>query len=312
MMGHDSQELLVHYRGLVAVRNRGLHVRYIDVGSKRFMSVPARSGFAFFLALLFVYGAAQDQEVLLVDARSKQRKPWRIYIKSAFPYIGFLSGKGAYKTLYVAFGLGLIQNLAIRRGSKQIEVFQCAEVQEDDLLSSFHDIRAKLEDLVDTERSQRTDELARLERSILTLDPTLKSQKAQQAAITLYCLYLRNHRNAHKLLKLWTVTQKAEGLQDAIPAFQEKLDRITFPLGLGRHGFNPSFKNLDLDAVEEELHKLMADLSRFDVQPFLNSGTLLGYYRDGRPIPHDDDFDLGVLVTGNSEEEVAQIGRAHV
>ena len=56
----------------------------------------------------------------------------------------------------------------------------------------------------------------------------------------------------------------------------------------------------------------MSDLTGLDVQPFLNSGTLLGYFRDGRPIPHDDDFDLGILVKGDTEDEAAQNWRHFV
>lgn len=42
------------------------------------------------------------------------------------------------------------------------------------------------------------------------------------------------------------------------------------------------------------------------VQAFVTSGTLLGLIRDGRVIPHDDDFDMAYVSAFSSREDILQ------
>lgn len=58
---------------------------------------------------------------------------------------------------------------------------------------------------------------------------------------------------------------------------------------------------LDADLPGERLRLARVVCRLLDRPHFLDSGTLLGAVRDGRPIPHDDDFDLAVLVRRTSE-----------
>lgn len=308
----QAKEILAHYRGFVVSQARGWHSRYLDVGSKRFLSVPDKSRFPFYFLILFVYGSHECQNVFIEGRHGQTWKPWRLFVKGAFPYLGIISRKGSYKTLYFRFGFRKIRKLVIGRQQSETDILTCVEVPDQALFSSFEEISDGLEAVQEKSVPLSIVEFGKFERSIFTLDPKLTTQIAKKAIIELYCRTLKNHRTAHKLLKSWTETAKALGEPDEIKVFQTKLDQITFPLGLGRHGFNPSFKNLDLDSVESELHKLMKDFAEMGVQPFLNSGTLLGYYRDGHPIPHDDDFDLGILVEGRTEEDVAKNWREFV
>jgi hypothetical protein len=297
---------IAHYRGLLLQRSEGWHARYMDVGSKRFLSLSINPSWKLYIVCLFVYGTQKDQTVAIQTKDKGARSLRSIYVKGRFPFIGLRSAKGSYKRLYFKAGFGSVQRLLIKTPSLEKEILVCAEISKDELLRSFSDIARAL-DKIQTELRLRDEyNLALLERSILTLDPVLQTQTSRKLLVELYCIYLCNHRNAHKLLGSWTAEEEERGCLDEGSEFRQKLDKLTFPLALGRHGFNPSFKNLDLDAVESELHALMQELTNFDVQPFLNSGTLLGYYRDGCPIPHDDDFDLGVLIKGDSEDEVAK------
>jgi hypothetical protein len=50
-----------------------------------------------------------------------------------------------------------------------------------------------------------------------------------------------------------------------------------------------------LHALRAELARVVLDLLP-DEQMFMDGGTLLGAWRDRRAIPHDDDFDLGILL----------------
>lgn len=60
---------------------------------------------------------------------------------------------------------------------------------------------------------------------------------------------------------------------------------------------NEHAKALDFDpeAAADTLRCVNAALRRKGLQPFLMSGTLLGYLRDGNILPHDKDVDIGII-----------------
>ncbi len=312
-LGTTSQPLL-HHRGAYITRNRGWLWSYIDVGSRRFISVPKRASKRFFAAILFVYGADKQTEVTLTNADGSAQKMRRVFIRGTFPYMTLRADAGGYKSMFFKLGFGAHSRMTVKTVDGTDDVLNIRAVGDADLIPTLGDITDQIASLRDEGAKLTLDGFGTLERSLLTL----KSQNPEiehdvdKALIELYCIFHRNHRTAHKLLGQWTDVEKEAGRGDEVSAFVDDLQTITFPLALGRHGFNPSFKNLDLDQVESELHALMETLKALDVQPFLNSGTLLGYFRDGRPIPHDDDFDLGILVNGDTEEEVAKNWRAFV
>ena len=301
-----------HHRGFFVTRINGWLSTYIDVGSKRFLSVPRRDKSAFFATGLFVYGSDARTNVAIVDNNGERKQLWRFFIKSRFPYITRNADGGGYKSFHLKWGFAKNHAIQIECATGTYEVCQIAHVADVDLLHNVADIQAELAHLEKSKELRRPENLARLERSLIQLQKTTPARDINKALIILYCLFEFNHRQAHKRLGIWSAKEKSRGGAQNVQDFQKQLLSITNPLALGRHGFNPSFQNLDLDRVETELHTLMSDLTGLDVQPFLNSGTLLGYFRDGRPIPHDDDFDLGILVKGDTEDEAAQNWRRFV
>lgn len=67
----------------------------------------------------------------------------------------------------------------------------------------------------------------------------------------------------------------------------------------------PPKPGFDVDAANESLKAINRLLRDRGLQPFLMSGVLLGYLREGQILPHDKDLDLG-LIGWQSQFEVAQ------
>jgi len=306
-----------HHRGFFATRAGQWLSTYIDRGSRRFVSVPFGRSRRFFAAGLFVYGADARTHVALVAADGARKRFRRVFVKSHFPYLTLNPGQGGYKSLNLTAGFlrrDVSHTMQIESGQQgqHFPVCRIVPVVERDELVDMDEVGARIDAMIADPTSCNTDALPKLERSLVTMKGKADEHKRNQRLIQLYCLNGVNHRTAHKLLKDWVARERETDHENAVADFQEQLRQITFPLALGRHGYNPSFLNLDLEQVEAELATLLEQVSTFGVQPFLNSGTLLGYYRDGQPIPHDDDFDIGILVAGETEEAVAKSWRDFV
>jgi hypothetical protein len=54
-------------------------------------------------------------------------------------------------------------------------------------------------------------------------------------------------------------------------------------------------RDFDPEAAADTLRFVNAALRKKGLRPFLMSGTLLGYLRDGRIMPHDKDVDIGII-----------------
>lgn len=67
----------------------------------------------------------------------------------------------------------------------------------------------------------------------------------------------------------------------------------------------PKKPSFDVQAANESLKTVNRLLRARGLQPFLMSGVLLGYLREGQILPHDKDLDLG-LIGWQSQFEVAQ------
>ncbi|MCF6272618.1 MAG: LicD family protein [Rhodobacteraceae bacterium] len=306
---HENLEA-PHHHGFYLTRVGRWFYTYLDIGSKRFVSVPEKNGLRFFVAMIFVYGGGANTTVELEQKSGPKKAFRRVFIKSKFPYLTLKPNPGTYKAFFMAMGMtrhNAMRTLVIKTESMNKEVSfpicNIVPVTADDLGSDLQEIQTELAEMIDG--GALTDSrLGALEQSLLALETQKNHQDIQRALIQLYCLYGVNHSSAYKRLKKWTPIERQERGEDTIAALNKQLQKITAPLALGRHGFNPSFVNLDLDKVETELMGFMEQLQTFNVQPFLNSGTLLGYFRDGRPIPHDDDFDLGILLPGQTLDEI--------
>lgn len=69
----------------------------------------------------------------------------------------------------------------------------------------------------------------------------------------------------------------------------------------------PPFTPARATDVLIEIRSLLANAG---VESFLIAGTLLGFHRNGGPLPHDRDIDLGVFRTGDGGPDIAGILRA--
>lgn len=67
----------------------------------------------------------------------------------------------------------------------------------------------------------------------------------------------------------------------------------------------------DPDAALAALADIYAILEAASVSAFLAAGTLLGFVRNGGPLPYDRDVDLGVLPAGDGGPDIARILREH-
>lgn len=65
------------------------------------------------------------------------------------------------------------------------------------------------------------------------------------------------------------------------------------------------------DAARSVLREITDLLSAAGAAPFLASGTLLGFHRDGAPLAHDRDIDIGVLRDPSGRPDIAGIIRCH-
>lgn len=63
--------------------------------------------------------------------------------------------------------------------------------------------------------------------------------------------------------------------------------------------------SFDVDAANQSLKRVNRILRERGLQPFLMSGVLLGYLREGQLLPHDKDLDIG-LIGWEQQFEVAQ------
>ncbi|UWR22946.1 LicD family protein [Sulfitobacter sp. S190] len=95
------------------------------------------------------------------------------------------------------------------------------------------------------------------------------------------------------------------------PAQYDSLSRMIdthlHPDVLTFHSYSgTSFSHVDTAPVWQNVATVMAWLTKYGYESFLNSGTLLGVTRDGDFIAHDDDVDLAVMVPGTSVNQVAR------
>jgi len=302
----NVETLTPFHRGVIGAFIGSFFGLYVARGSRSFLSVPFSSRKWPFICLIFVYNTQPETTVFLETNEQNRFILKRFYINTRYPFVSRKARENSYKSLFIGFRrirMNQTMNLVVKivesaEPYKLCEFVPAKPIFKDD----FADIAAAVADGSREETSP--EKIAELEMSILAQKGAISKQAMNAMRIKLYGKFLLNHRRNRTLLKGWLENYDPNESSDNKTEFEKELDELTSPFALGPHGYNPSFKKLNLDQVESELLSVIAEFQEQHVYPFLNSGTLLGYYRDGRPIPHDDDFDLGVYVRGDTFKEI--------
>lgn len=85
-----------------------------------------------------------------------------------------------------------------------------------------------------------------------------------------------------------------------------QVEQLLEPLALTLSGYHPALASRDPVELWRELGELVERLEGLGCAVFLNSGTLLGAVRAGRPLGHDYDVDLGVVLEASDAESVVE------
>ncbi len=93
---------------------------------------------------------------------------------------------------------------------------------------------------------------------------------------------------------------------DAFEGFWAQVDDLLSPLALTPSGYHPALGSIEPSTFFDELAALVAALEDEGHLVFLVSGTLLGAVREGRPLAHDYDADLAVLLPGDEPDVVVE------
>jgi len=95
--------------------------------------------------------------------------------------------------------------------------------------------------------------------------------------------------------------------------YREALRQKQYALSPGQHGLadGPSSPSFSPDAAARALCGIGKILEAAGISWFLAAGTLLGFYRDGAPLAHDRDVDIGVLADAVGGPDLAGVIREH-
>jgi hypothetical protein len=87
---------------------------------------------------------------------------------------------------------------------------------------------------------------------------------------------------------------------------EESISKSIAPVKITAHGYSAGLEFMDQSALINDASRIFETLKALGYSSFINSGTLLGYVRDGKLIGHDDDLDLAVMLPGKSEAEISR------
>jgi hypothetical protein len=145
------------------------------------------------------------------------------------------------------------------------------------------------------------------------VDLWLRAGQSEKAHVLAQALYERSPDMTHRYWLMRTHANRSEfssalahasSMLEALidKAMQAPVERAEASTAVDTTPPKPGF---DVQAANESLKTINRLLRERGLQPFLMSGVLLGYLREGQILPHDKDLDLG-LIGWQSQFEVAQ------
>jgi hypothetical protein len=111
-----------------------------------------------------------------------------------------------------------------------------------------------------------------------------------------YCVKLMKANRCSSLMREIRKIRTRDGEELKFEAFRARIAIATQGNELGPHGFGKPLKTLDKPALAAELTTTFELLNQLGYSAFINSGTLLGAFREKTFIGHDDDIDLAVII----------------
>ncbi|ABD53737.1 hypothetical protein [Jannaschia sp. CCS1] len=127
-----------------------------------------------------------------------------------------------------------------------------------------------------------------------------------QAWIILHCATRQRAFACQRLLSRYNRQCVKRGTMGEYSEFLRHVqDDLGFYLPNG-NAYTENFRGVDVGEIMAQCGELAARFAELELEVFANSGTLLGIVREGTLLEHDNDIDLGVLLTARTFEGAAQ------
>jgi hypothetical protein len=311
-MAHDPDLPAIQYRGLFLNLARLGQAMVLDKGSPRFLSYLKRRSLRLDAFLLFLY-TADDRVSVRIARDGHETSARRVYVSGRFPFLHRQKRKDTYKTLFYDVRLGLEGGpddsrigfeISRRDARYRILTVHGAVVRAEEPREDTDPI------LREPDRDAANDRaFALADRALWSAVRSDRSVRTLFEIIRLYCARRVNHREVFKLMKRSGLDRLVKARDPEALSLVADIEASLAPLQVGRHGYRLALKYADLKVLEDEIAAFCRDATARGAEPLLNSGTLLGYVRDGGPIPHDDDLDLAVVLRGDTPQEAAAAWR---
>ncbi|MCF6273263.1 MAG: LicD family protein [Rhodobacteraceae bacterium] len=150
----------------------------------------------------------------------------------------------------------------------------------------------------------RYEDAKELARAALSSAANNKSDKAKTDLMKIFAALRVNHRFIRKGLQ--ALATKAEHNPSQLDDLAEDINNLIDPFILGPHGYNRRLSSISNKKLHSAISRLVSFVEDNGAKIFLNSGTLLGARRSGDMLPHDDDLDFAIYISGATENEIAK------